>query len=125
MAQEQTDEVLPVARANASLTDVLATQHLLTDQSHNHRVLGIVIGCITVGDVLHSCATDECDDVGIERLQHAICVYVRGLQFAHEGFDDDLRRIKHDAHHELDTNDISPRLLHERPHTPPHFRRPA
>src|SRR6516162_6935965 len=102
MAQERTNKMEPVVWANAPFTDVLAAQDFLPDQSHHHRVLGIVIGRITVGDVLHRGVTNECDDVRVGRLQHAICVYIHGLQFAHESFDDDLRRIKHDAHQRLE-----------------------
>lgn len=64
-------------------------QYLLPDQSDHHGVLGIVVGRIAVGDILHGSATDERDDAGVGRLQHAINACVHPLQFVNERFDDD------------------------------------
>src|SRR5262245_10736273 len=98
MAQERADKVQPVARGYATLTNMLATQNLLPDQSHHDCVFDVVVGRIGVGDVLYGRAADEREDTRVSWLQHAIRAHVHRLKFVHECLDHDLRRIKHDGY---------------------------
>src|SRR5262249_51060225 len=95
VAQQRDNEVEPVARRDTAFDDVLAAEDLLTDIGDEDRVLDVVIGRVTAGDVFQGDSRAEADDVRILGLEEAVGPDVALLQAFDEGIDHQLGAVEH------------------------------
>src|SRR5262249_32852239 len=86
----------PIAWPNATLARVFPEQDLLADQRHHDGVVHVVVGRITIGDILQREAPDETNDVRIRRLEDPVDLAVLAFKLLDERLDDNLRGIEHD-----------------------------
>src|SRR5262245_1607151 len=85
----------PIARRDTALLGVLPAQDLLAHQRHHDGVIHVVVGGITVGDVLQGETAHKRNDVRISRLENAIALGVRRAKLRDEGLDHNLCGIEH------------------------------
>ena len=60
----------PIAWGNAAVPDVFPAQNLLADQCHHDGVVHVVVGRITISNILQREARNEANDVRIGGLPH-------------------------------------------------------
>jgi len=95
VAKKGNHEMEPIAWGNPALTGVLPEQDLLTDQRHHDGVVHVVVGRVTIGDILQREATNETNDVWIGRLEDSVDLAVLGFKLPDKRLDDDFSRIEH------------------------------
>ena len=95
VAQERNHEMEPIAWGNPALAGVLPEQDLLTDQRHHDGVVHVVVGRVTIGNILQREATDETNDVRIGWLKDAVDLAVLVFKLPDKRLDDDFSRIEH------------------------------
>src|SRR6267142_2575779 len=86
----------PIAWGNADVPDVFPAQNLLADQCHHDGVVHVVVGLITIGDILQREARNEANDVRIGGLEDPIDLVVHMLKMLDKCFDDNFCWIEHD-----------------------------
>jgi hypothetical protein len=62
----------PIAWGNATLLDVSPAQNLLAHQGHHYGMIYVMVGCITIGNILQSEAPNESNDIRIGWFEDAI-----------------------------------------------------
>src|SRR5258707_14721856 len=62
----------PIAWGNAAVPDVFPAQNLLADQCHHDSVVHVVVGRITISNILQREARNEANDVRIGGLEDPI-----------------------------------------------------
>ena len=95
MAQEGNHEIEPIAWGNPSLADVLPKQDLLTDQRGHDGVVHVVVGRVTIGNILQREAANETNDVRIGRLEDSVDLAVLAFELPDKCVDNDFSRIEH------------------------------
>src|SRR5712675_604700 len=86
----------PIAWGNAAVPDVFPAQNLLADQCHHDGVVHVVVGRITIGDILQREARNEANDVRIGGLEDPIDLAVHMLKMLDKRLDDNFCWIEHD-----------------------------
>src|SRR6187200_1124146 len=86
----------PIAWGNAAFPGVFPAQNLLADQCHHDGVVHVVVGRITVGDILQREARNEADDVRIGGLEDPIDLAVHILKVLDKRLDDNFCGIEHE-----------------------------
>src|SRR6266700_2393460 len=86
----------PIVWSNAAVPDVFPAQNLLADQCHHDGVVHVVVGRITIRDILQREARNEANDVGIGGLEDPIDLAVNMLKMLDKRLDDNFCWIEHD-----------------------------
>src|SRR5260370_29115625 len=85
-----------IAWGNGAVPDVFPAQNLLADQCHHDGVVHVVVGRITIGDILQREARNEANDVRIGGLEDPIDLAVHMLKMLDKCLDDNFCWIEHD-----------------------------
>src|SRR6266700_1436484 len=86
----------PIVWSNAAVPDVFPAPNLLADQCHHDGVVHVVVGRITIGDILQREARNEANDVRIGGLEDPIDLAVYLLKMLDKCLDDNFCWIEHD-----------------------------
>src|SRR5271167_3564709 len=92
----------PFARGNPADANMPTAQNLLSDQCYQDGVIDVVICGVTGCDILECQPSHKTNDTWIARLKRSVGSVVHGPKLADEGFDDDLRWVKHDQTSQTD-----------------------
>src|SRR6266850_8141865 len=86
----------PIAWGNTAVPDVFPAQNLLADQCHHDGVIHVVVGRITISNILQREARNEANDVRIGGLEDPIDLAVNMLKMLDKRLDDNFCWIEHD-----------------------------
>src|SRR6516162_3649146 len=86
----------PIAWPNAALARMFPEQNLLADQRHHDGVVHVVVGRITIGNILQREATNKTNDVRIGGLKDSVDLAVLASKLIDKRLDDNLCWVEHD-----------------------------
>src|SRR6516164_10561028 len=86
----------PIAWPNAAFARMFPEQNLLADQRHHDGVVHVVVGRITIGNILQREATNKTNDVRISGLKDSVDLAVLASKLLNERLDDNLCWVEHD-----------------------------
>src|SRR5262245_9304480 len=85
----------PFARGYAANADVFSPQDLLSNHRHHDRMIHVVVGSITVRNILKCEPANEVHDAGIARFKDSVGLHVHFVKLIHETIDHHLRGVEH------------------------------
>src|SRR6516164_10284208 len=86
----------PIAWPNAALARMFPEQNLLADQRYHDGVVHVVVGSVTIGNILQREASNKTNDVWIGGLKDSIDLAVLIFKLSDKRLDDNLCGIEHD-----------------------------
>src|SRR6516164_3355338 len=86
----------PIAWPNAAFARMFPEQNLLADQRYHDGVVHVVVGSITIGNILQREATNKTNDVRIGGLKDSVDLAVLASKLLDERLDDKFCWVEHD-----------------------------